>query len=274
MSGASSQESEDSTSALNERDTGSSSNARRTSTADESSPDIGRESRALRTFDAWNQSETGKVTMTLGSQQQGREGVNSTPLIFSAEDSPAKTSPSLADERDSKESAPPSSSSSQGSQMTFSGAEDGSSLRTYPDSFPPTVDEISPSYSRRWPSSGFTTSPGECWTADTSECPSEGAVSSSLPDALEGDVHPRFYLSQRAAAGILRRAERRGRELPIALRSALSNLARDGREIQRQTRQPEDNSSVRRLTPTECERLQGFPDGHTWVPSTGKAGAM
>ena len=24
--------------------------------------------------------------------------------------------------------------------------------------------------------------------------------------------------------------------------------------------------SVRRLTPTECERLQGFPDGHTNVP--------
>ena len=28
---------------------------------------------------------------------------------------------------------------------------------------------------------------------------------------------------------------------------------------------------VRRLTPTECERLQGFPDGHTDVPWKGKA---
>ena len=28
---------------------------------------------------------------------------------------------------------------------------------------------------------------------------------------------------------------------------------------------------VRRLTPTECERLQGFPDGHTLVPYRGKA---
>ncbi len=27
--------------------------------------------------------------------------------------------------------------------------------------------------------------------------------------------------------------------------------------------------SVRRLTPVECERLQGFPDGHTLIP-TGK----
>jgi DNA (cytosine-5)-methyltransferase 1 len=25
-------------------------------------------------------------------------------------------------------------------------------------------------------------------------------------------------------------------------------------------------SAVRRLTPTECERLQGFPDDHTLIP--------
>ncbi len=32
-------------------------------------------------------------------------------------------------------------------------------------------------------------------------------------------------------------------------------------------------SAVRRLTPTECERLQGFPDGWTNVPYRGKAAA-
>jgi DNA (cytosine-5)-methyltransferase 1 len=31
--------------------------------------------------------------------------------------------------------------------------------------------------------------------------------------------------------------------------------------------------SVRRLTPTECERLQGFPDGHTAIPWKGKPAA-
>lgn len=31
--------------------------------------------------------------------------------------------------------------------------------------------------------------------------------------------------------------------------------------------------AVRRLTPTECERLQGFPDGHTAVPYRGKPAA-
>jgi len=29
-------------------------------------------------------------------------------------------------------------------------------------------------------------------------------------------------------------------------------------------------TAVRRLTPTECERLQGFPDGHTMIPRKGK----
>jgi len=28
--------------------------------------------------------------------------------------------------------------------------------------------------------------------------------------------------------------------------------------------------AVRRLTPTECERLQGFPDGYTAIPWRGK----
>ena len=31
--------------------------------------------------------------------------------------------------------------------------------------------------------------------------------------------------------------------------------------------------AVRRLTPTECERLQGFPDGYTNVPYRGKPAA-
>jgi DNA (cytosine-5)-methyltransferase 1 len=33
------------------------------------------------------------------------------------------------------------------------------------------------------------------------------------------------------------------------------------------------NYAVRRLTPTECERLQGFPDGHTAIPYRGKPAA-
>src|SRR5262245_10921497 len=102
--------------------------------------------------------------------------------VFSAEDSPAKTCPSPASAADSKGSAQASSISSPDWQTSLFQIEDGSSSRTYPDFFPPTADGISPSFSRRWPTSGFTTSPGECWTADTSECPSGGGVPISLHD--------------------------------------------------------------------------------------------
>jgi hypothetical protein len=48
-----------------------------------------------------------------------------------------------------------------------------------------------------------------------------------LSDVLEGtgDVPPRFYLSRTASLGILRRAERRGKALPEALRLALETVA-------------------------------------------------
>jgi hypothetical protein len=44
----------------------------------------------------------------------------------------------------------------------------------------------------------------------------------SLSDTLEiGDVPQRFFLSATACRGILRRAEKRGKELPRALAQAL-----------------------------------------------------
>jgi site-specific DNA-cytosine methylase len=213
---------------------------------------------------------------------------------------------------------------------------DGFLLRTFPDYFPQTADAISPSFSRRWPTSGFSTARGACWTADTSESPSDGDASSFLPDVLQEDAPQRFYLSPKAAAGIIRRAKKRGRKLPKELAPALTELARrnhlaPGSEVQGQTcptpkldglppvqpsvvsgeREPadppatnvrtsslpvavsenqraevretsyarqlttgggkpgqgypmmRDGKKVRRLTPTECERLQGFPDGWT-----------
>ena len=47
-----------------------------------------------------------------------------------------------------------------------------------------------------------------------------------VSDTLEiGDVPPQFYLSARACAGILRRAEKRGKALPEPLRRALEAVA-------------------------------------------------
>ncbi len=65
-------------------------------------------------------------------------------------------------------------------------------------------------------------SPTELLTLSTSEFPSV-VVESSLLDILQetGTVPLRFYLSAKACAGILRRAAKRGRELPERLRLAL-----------------------------------------------------
>ena len=63
---------------------------------------------------------------------------------------------------------------------------------------------------------------GEFSTLNISASPSEGGGSSSLSAVLEeGPVPPRYYLSAKAASGILRRAESRGKELPPALEEAL-----------------------------------------------------
>jgi hypothetical protein len=153
------------------------------------------------------------------------------PMLFhdpasSSEGSPAKTSASPdAAPASRRASGRTSFSSSPESLTLFSQPEDGWSLRMFPDYSPRTVAEISPSFSRRWPSSGFTTSPGESWTVDTSECPSGGGAFSSLRDVLEDDVPRRYFLSRKAAAGILRRAAKRGRELPAHLDRALRTLS-------------------------------------------------
>jgi hypothetical protein len=192
----------------------------------------GLESPSTTTYELWvaqkgfeGKFQTDRYTtpsLVTGGTKQGE-----VPLLFSAAASPAKTSQLPDAELDSKpENARPSSSSSHGSQTSLFQPEGTSSSRTFPDYFPAKADEISPSFSRRWPSSGFTTSPGECWTADTSECPSGGGVSSCLADVIQDNVASKYFLSPRAAAGILRRAEKRGRELPSHLLAALEAVAR------------------------------------------------
>lgn len=47
------------------------------------------------------------------------------------------------------------------------------------------------------------------------------AVESTLSQILEDNVPEKYYLSQKACEGILRRAERRGKKLPDVLKTAL-----------------------------------------------------
>lgn len=153
-----------------------------------------------------------------------KEATQSTSFAEASRDR-VRTSRSQENERDLPVNDQDCSSRPPESLTLFSDPEGGSSLRTFPDSFRPTVEGISESFSRRWPTSGFTTSPGECWTADTSECPKGEGGFSSLPDVLEAEVPARFFLSPKAAAGILRRARKRGRDLPPALNEALLALS-------------------------------------------------
>ena len=101
---------------------------------------------------------------------------------------------------------------------------DGWYGRTSPASYPATEDEILPRYFEGWMNSGMG-GHTECLTLNTSEWPSDAAVC-LLSQVLEvGNVPQRFFLSATACAGILRRAEKRGKTLPGQLKQALAEVA-------------------------------------------------
>ena len=102
---------------------------------------------------------------------------------------------------------------------------------------------------------------------DSSGSHKGGGESSSSPhemtlsEILEESAPRRFSLSAKACAGILRRANRRGKKLPPTLVKALEG----------------GGKNIRRLTPAECEVLMGWPKGWTiakgWTRSARKSTA-
>lgn len=58
---------------------------------------------------------------------------------------------------------------------------------------------------------------------NTGACPRE-EIASTLSSILQPDAPEKCYLSSRACEGILRRAKRRGKELPPMLREALEEV--------------------------------------------------
>ena len=64
---------------------------------------------------------------------------------------------------------------------------------------------------------------GEFLTLNTGEYPS-AAVESTLSQILEANAPEKYYLSAKACEGILRRAERRGKQLPPMLKEALEQM--------------------------------------------------
>ncbi len=125
----------------------------------------------------------------------------------------------------------------------FDGVEhDGLSPRTSQDSSVPTEEPTLLPWLERW--LGYTLTyrtvdgetpefsqvktdswSGQFWMRNTAEFHS-GAVASSLSEILEtGEVDRRYFLSPTACRGIIRRAEKRGKELPQALAKALQAVA-------------------------------------------------
>ena len=65
---------------------------------------------------------------------------------------------------------------------------------------------------------------GGCLMRSFGESPREGNAS-TLSQILQAGVQEKYYLSQKACLGILRRASSRGKELPVILKKALERQA-------------------------------------------------
>ena len=96
---------------------------------------------------------------------------------------------------------------------------------------------------------------GELTTRNTGECPNV-AVVSRLSQILEETPHPKYNLTAKACQGILRRAERRGKDLPKLLKQVLIRQSQ-GASPQERTEAP---------APTEAPtsyavRIRGGCDG-------------
>src|SRR6188472_2244504 len=160
--------------------------------------------------------------------------------ILSSEAPPARASasPAIAAALPTRAATSPSPTSAPSTQLTLFGASPrtspaGSACPTTPsDTFWADWSERMPHSFRQEDNPGQT----RVWLMDPGE-PQRGASAmlsisafpnaehvclSSLHEVLEtGVVHPRYFLSSKACAGILRRAEKRGRKLPQALQEAL-----------------------------------------------------
>lgn len=200
------------------------------------SPSGGPESPSTKTFvkstrphstddaERWQESE---LALTLNGMDL-RYPSNPSMLISSQAGSRAKTSPSPGNAAGSPGNAPGCSMSSPVSSTLFD--PDGFSSRTYPDCSVATAVGTSESCLERWPTSG-TAWHGGFSTHVSSECRSdEDGCSSSEPSLTEileppQTVPAKYSLSARAAQGILRRAQRRGKSLPDHLLAALTTVA-------------------------------------------------
>lgn len=161
--------------------------------------------------------------------------------------------------------------------------QDSSYWKTSKGSYLMTVDELSKPSSPRLLSWGMISS-GKCLTARISESPRIGKEC-SLSDILEEHPDPKYFLSERATQTILNSStirstvtkestEKAGLAQPSTQQGGATASPRSlqrplggARGSPHGSKQNWDSyelrGRIRRLTPLECERLQGFPDGWT-----------
>lgn len=109
----------------------------------------------------------------------------------------------------------------------------GLSLKMYPACLAQMEDVTLPSSFEGWCNAGMA-SPIGYLTLGISEFPN-AAVECSLSAVLEMDVPPKYFLSAKACRGILRRAERRGKELPEILKRVLACVVMDTMQVKMET---------------------------------------
>ena len=102
-----------------------------------------------------------------------------------------------------------------------------SSWKMSQDFYQVTRDAILEQSSLHWPKQGIATLNGEFWIRNSSEYPN-AVVESSLLEVLQTEVNSRYSLSAKAAAGIIRRASKREKQLPLILQEALAKVVLAG----------------------------------------------
>ena len=147
-------------------------------------------------------------------------------LTLTAESLPAdflaKICPSLVSEQDWQENGVDFSGKS--AELLTKQERKRLSSKMSPVFFPPITEETWPSSLKRWSNGGIAWH-GGCLTLSISESLKDDEES-SLSQVLEtqGDHLKKYSISEKAAQGILRRANRRGKTLPPRLQKALESL--------------------------------------------------
>ena len=173
------------------------------------------------------------------------------------------------------------STNSQDSSQTWKKSEDldGYLWRMFPDYSIQKVDKTSPTFSQRWMNSGMVFH-GECWTQNTLEHPKDVVVC-ILSQVIEASSPLKYFLNKEQLLSLIKRADSKTIPMPLALRkkielqiTLLSNMPEldeflkqgpkaKGTEMMEKlllaTPEAAQMLSVRRMLPSEYEKLQGFP---------------